>query len=80
MLSCAQFLDEFGDYIDESAQPDLRARLEEHLRTCKSCQVIVDSTRKTIKIVADSNAFTLPAEAVEPIVTQVMKRIRDKKP
>ena len=80
MLSCAQFLIEFGDYLDNAAHPDLRARLEEHLHECKTCQVIMDSSRKTIQIVTDSESLTLPADAVDSIVGQVMARIRDKKP
>ncbi len=48
MFSCADFLAEFGDYLDDVADPELRTRLEEHLRECKTCQVIVDSTRKTV--------------------------------
>ena len=78
MLSCVEFLAEFGDYIDEAASPDLRAHLEEHLHECKTCQVIVDSTRKTIRIVTESGCFTLPAEAVDPIVSTVMSRIRQR--
>jgi hypothetical protein len=61
MLSCAEFLAEFGDYLEEAASPEVRAHLEEHLRECKTCQVIVDSTRKTIRIVTDSDSFTLSA-------------------
>lgn len=79
MLSCAEFLAEFGDYLEDAANPDLRTRLEEHLHECKTCQVIVDSTRMTIKIVTDSDSFTLSADAVEPIVSQVMSRIRESK-
>jgi len=78
MLSCVEFLAEFGDYIDEAASPDLRAHLEEHLHECKTCQVIVDSTRKTIQIVTESGCFTLPAQAVDSIVGEVMSRIRHK--
>ncbi len=78
MLSCAEFLSEFGDYLDQVASPDLRARLEEHLRECKTCRVIVDSTLRTIKIVTDHDSFTLAPEKVEPIVSEVMARIRRK--
>ncbi len=80
MLSCADFLAEFGDYLENVADPDLRARLEGHLRECKTCQVIVDSTKKTIRIVTDSDSFTVPADNVESIVKDVMARIRKKKP
>jgi predicted anti-sigma-YlaC factor YlaD len=79
MLSCVEFLAEFGDYVERASSPEARARLEEHLHECKTCQVIVDSTRKTIQILTDSQSFTLPAENVEPIVKSVMARIRDKK-
>ena len=79
MLSCAEFLAEFGDYLEEVASPEVRARLEEHLHERKTCQVIVDSTRKTIRFVTDCDSFTLPAEQVEPIVKDVMNRIREKK-
>jgi len=78
MLSCAEFLAEFGDYLEHSASPEVRLRLEEHLRECKTCTVIVDSTRKTIRIVTDSDSFTLTAGEVEPIVNDVMARIRQK--
>jgi putative zinc finger protein len=79
MLSCADFLAEFGDYLENVADPQLRTRLEEHLRECKTCQVIVDSTKKTIRIVTDSDCFSVPADNVASIVNDVMARIRDKK-
>lgn len=78
MLSCAEFLAEFGDYLDDAASPDLRARLEAHLHECSACQVIVDTARKTIRIVTESGSFSLPDQAVEPIVAQIMARVRDK--
>lgn len=76
MLSCAEFLAEFGDYLDDAADPFLRTRLEDHLHVCKTCSVIVDSTRKTIRIVTDSDSFNLPAGSVEPIASRVMERVR----
>jgi hypothetical protein len=78
MLSCAEFLTEFGDYLDEVASSDLRSRLEEHLRQCKTCSVIVDSTKRTIKIVTDHDTFTLSPDKVEPIVSEVMARVKAK--
>lgn len=79
MLSCAEFLAEFGDYLEEASSPEVRAHLEEHLRECKTCQVIVDSTRRTIRFVTESDSFTLTADQVEPIVKDVMDRIREKR-
>jgi predicted anti-sigma-YlaC factor YlaD len=76
MFSCADFLAEFGDYLEGCAGPDIKSCIEEHLRECKTCRVIVDSTSKTIRIVTDSEIFTLPAGEVEPIVQNVMDRVR----
>jgi predicted anti-sigma-YlaC factor YlaD len=76
MLSCAEFLEEFGDYLDEVAEPGLKTRLEEHLHECKTCQVIIDSTRKTIEIITDSDSFNLSPAAVEPLVQEIMERVR----
>jgi hypothetical protein len=78
MLSCAEFLAEFGDYLEKKAEPGLRARLEEHLHECKTCCVIVDSTRKTIQIVTDSDCFDLPDTLGQSIVSEVMGRVRQK--
>ena len=80
MLTCAEFLSEFGDYLENTASPELRTRLERHLRECRTCQVILDTTRKTIRIVTDTDSFTLPEDAVEPIVKEIMNRVRAKPP
>jgi predicted anti-sigma-YlaC factor YlaD len=76
MFSCADFLAEFGDYLEGCAKPEIKSCIEEHLRECRTCQVIVDSTSKTIRIVTETDSFLLPADDVEPIVQNVMSRVR----
>jgi predicted anti-sigma-YlaC factor YlaD len=76
MFSCADFLAEFGDYLEGCAKPEIKSCIEDHLRECKTCQVIVDSTSKTIRIVTETDSFLLPADDVEPIVQNVMTRVR----
>jgi predicted anti-sigma-YlaC factor YlaD len=76
MFSCADFLSEFGDYLEGCASPELKECIEEHVRECKTCRVIIDSTSKTIRIVTESETFTLPSDQIEPIVEGVMARIR----
>jgi predicted anti-sigma-YlaC factor YlaD len=78
VLSCDEFLAEFGDYLNDEASLELRTLLEEHLRECKTCRVVVDSTRKTVRVVTDTGSFDLPDDAFEPIIAQVMSRIRDR--
>jgi predicted anti-sigma-YlaC factor YlaD len=79
MFSCADFLAEFGDYLDDCAKPEIKNCIEEHLRVCNTCRVIIDSTTKTIRIITESDTFTLPSHEVEPLVQDVMARIRNLK-
>lgn len=76
MLSCREFLNEFGAYLDGLATPELRRELEAHLLQCQTCQVIHDSTRKTLRLVTDSGSFELPEAPADSLVTKIMARIR----
>ncbi len=61
MVTCAQVLKELSNYIDEDIDPRLRAEIEEHLRGCHRCSILLDSTRKTLRIVGDDRVFEVPA-------------------
>ena len=60
MVTCARVLKELSNYIDEDMDPRLRAEIEEHLRGCRRCSVLLDSTRKTLRIVGDDRVFEIP--------------------
>ncbi len=59
-MTCAQVLKELSNYIDEDVDPQLRAEIEKHLRGCRRCSVLLDSTRKTLRIVGDDRVFEVP--------------------
>ena len=79
MISCADFMAEFGNYLEGDLAQELRQRLELHLSHCATCQVIVDSSRKTIRIVTDSGSFDFPEPVLKPILHNVMSRIRSQR-
>jgi hypothetical protein len=54
----------------------VRLRLEHHLSHCQTCTVLMDSTRKTLKIVTDAGSFDLPEAAFKPITDEIMAKIR----
>ena len=66
MITCEEFFAEFADYLENQISPELRQELELHLSQCRACHVLYDSTRKTIKIVAESNSFELPQNVFRP--------------
>ena len=76
MITCDEFFAEFGDYIENRVPPEVRQELEQHLSQCRACHVLYDSTRKTVRIVTDSNSFELPRSVSDPIIDRVMAKLR----
>ena len=76
MISCADFMAEIGNYLDGDVAEELRHQLEHHLSQCQTCTILVDSSRKTLKIVTDTGSFDLPEAAFSPIASRIMARIR----
>jgi hypothetical protein len=76
MITCDEFFAEFADYLENHVSPEVRQELELHLSQCRACYVLYDSSRKTIKIVSESNSFELPQEVFDPIIDRVMSKLR----
>jgi len=60
MVSCQHVLQELSNYIDNSVDAELRQQIEAHLRMCHRCSIVLDTTRKTIRIYADGNVLEVP--------------------
>ena len=78
MITCEEFFAEFADYLENHVSPEVRQELELHISQCRVCHVLYDSSRKTVKIVSESNSFELPQDIVDPIVDRVMAKLRTK--
>ncbi len=74
MLTCKDFLKELSEYLDESLDADLRARLEQHIAECPNCWVITDTTRKTIQIYKGMDPYPIP----EDVETRLMAALERK--
>lgn len=48
--NCHDLLASLGDYVDGSLRGDLCAEIEKHLAGCPRCQVVVDTTRRTVEL------------------------------
>ena len=73
MLTCKDFLKELSDYLDDCADADVRARLEQHIAQCPNCWVIADTTRKTIQIYKGTEPYSIPPD-VERRLMQALER------
>ena len=76
MITCEEFFGEFADYLENQVSLEVRQELELHLSQCRACHVLYDSTRKTVKIVSESNSFELPQNVFDPIIDRVMAKLR----
>lgn len=76
MISCQDFITELGNLLDDDVAVEVRESLQAHLAHCQSCQVLYDSTRKTLRIVTESGSFEYPDPIAEPLVTKIMDRIK----
>lgn len=71
LLTCREFLQELAGLLDETAESDLRRKLEIHVRGCPNCFVILDSTRKTIRLFRGMLLQKVP----DPIHVRLMKAL-----
>jgi anti-sigma factor RsiW len=60
VLTCMKAFQEISNFLDGNIDEDLRRSLEAHLKMCEHCQVVFDTTRKTIELYCDGKLFPLP--------------------
>ena len=75
MLTCKDFLRELSDYLDESVDQDVRAKIEKHISECPNCWVIADTTRKTIRIYKGMDPQPLPADVESRLMRALEKKL-----
>ena len=74
MVTCKQLLDELHDFLDDSLDGMTRAELEQHLGKCPNCQVIVDTTRKTIRVFKGLEPCQIPHEVESRLLAALEKK------
>lgn len=70
-ISCVEVWQLVSDYIDGDLHPELRERIEAHLRVCKHCTAIMDGANNVVRLVADGRSFDLPAGFSERLYSKL---------
>ncbi len=78
-MTCADFLKELTDYLDETIDSSTRAELEDHLAWCHNCYVICNTTKKTIEIYRDSQLYELPEELRSKLEVAILSKCSGKR-
>ncbi len=61
MVSCKTIIANLSGYLDGDAAPEMRHKIERHLRGCRRCSAVYDSTRKMLVITGDERVIEVPA-------------------
>ncbi len=61
---CQQLLGSLSDYIDGQLQAELCAEIEQHIKECDNCRIVVNTLRKTVELYQQTPVQTDLPEAV----------------
>jgi anti-sigma factor RsiW len=75
-VNCTEFLAKLTDYFDGQIDPSLMAEVKEHLGCCHHCEVVVDTTRKTIDVYRGSSTYEFPEELSTRLRGAIMERCK----
>jgi hypothetical protein len=79
LLTCKEFLQELNEYLDETADQELKARLQDHVTECPNCFVVLDTTMKTIKVFKGLEAQEIPNDVHGRLMRAVEKRCAERR-
>lgn len=60
MVTCKTIIAQLSDYLDGNASAEMREKIERHLRHCRRCNAVYDSSRKMLVIMGDEKVFEIP--------------------
>lgn len=61
LISCGGVRREISNYIESDVTPELRFRIEAHLRFCPECKAVYDGMRNVLSLIRARDVIELPA-------------------
>jgi len=78
LKKCNQYIQDINDYIDGEIDESLCSELEQHLKECSNCRIMVDSLRQTVVLCRGGKREALP-EKLEIKLTNALRERWEKK-
>jgi len=75
LLTCKDFLNELSDYLDDALDPEVRARLHQHVTECPNCWVILDTTQKTIRVYKGMEPQNIPTDLHSRLMSALQRKM-----
>src|ERR1700685_4830642 len=60
VVNCEEVWREVSNYLDGEVDPTLRAAIEQHVRGCERCAVVVHGMRNVITLYSDERMLEVP--------------------
>lgn len=79
MPTCKDFLRELSEYLDECLDPSTKQELDRHVEECPSCWVVLDTTKKTLKIYKGCEPQAVPSSLEDRLMAALQKKMAEKK-
>jgi anti-sigma factor RsiW len=64
---------EISNYLDGEITPELRSKMEQHLRGCRRCSAVLNGTRNIVALIGDDRSFALPAGFGERLYSRLQQ-------
>jgi anti-sigma factor RsiW len=78
-MNCTDFLSQLTDYFDGQISPELLEEVRAHLAGCSHCEVVLNTTRRTIEVYRDNEIYDISDELREKLHSAIMTRCLEKK-
>ncbi len=75
-MTCTEFLAILDDLIDNSVAAETRLEVEQHMTKCSHCEVIFNTTRKTIQIYRGHEIYEMPENLRDRLHAAIMARCK----
>lgn len=75
---CTEYLNTLNDYLDGELDDSLCEEIEEHLRGCNNCRIMVDTLKQTVSLCRDGQPEKLPPSLENKLNNLLRKRWQQK--
>lgn len=79
-MNCQDVIQELSNFIDGELDAASKQELESHLKECTECKLVVDQTKKTVRLFCDSEPIELPGEVRNRLHDALRRKFKEAAP
>jgi len=68
-------LNELSEFLDDTIDREIKAKLEKHVSECPNCWVVLDTTQKTIKVYKGMEPQQIPSDIHSRLMNALQKKL-----